>query len=258
MANEKEKRSPGGPQRDEGFGDLRHYVPADILDISFPAAVRGYDRNAVDAYVRRVNRAIAELKVSASPPAAVRHALDQAGQQVHGLLQSARETAEEITASARHEADDNTARAKAEAADLVVGASTEADRLRKEGDDAIAGAKATASQIVADARAEAQNILAHARAEADERLQQLREELAAMREEAEARMTEIHADSDAVWKHRGELIDDIRTMAGALMDVANAAGARLTPREPEEAEPEEAQTEDETPAMASATSEPDT
>jgi hypothetical protein len=29
--------------------------------------VRGYDRHAVDAYRKRVNRAIAELKVSASP-----------------------------------------------------------------------------------------------------------------------------------------------------------------------------------------------
>ena len=37
--------------------------------------------------------------MSASPPAAVRHALEQAGQQVQSLLQAARETAEEMTAS---------------------------------------------------------------------------------------------------------------------------------------------------------------
>ena len=81
------------PGRDEAFGELRPYVPDDILNTRFPSSVRGYDRHAVDAYRKRVNRAIAELKVSASPQAAVRHALEQAGRQVQGLLQSARGTA---------------------------------------------------------------------------------------------------------------------------------------------------------------------
>ena len=242
-------------EREQGFGELRHYVPADILDVSFPFSVRGYDRKAVDAYVRRVNRAIAELKVSASPPAAVRHALDQAGHHVHGLLQSARETAEEITASARQEADENTARAKAEAAELVVNASTEADRLGAEGDELIAKAKAQADQVLADARAEAEKTVARARAEADEQLQQLRDELAAMRDAADARLREVQADSEAVWTQRTELIDDIRTMANALVEVAEAAAARLS-REPALQEPE-AEAEEPTAAMASAGSQPD-
>src|ERR687887_438235 len=45
-----------------GFGDLRHYVPPDLLNASFPVAVRGYDRAAVESYVKRANRVIAELK----------------------------------------------------------------------------------------------------------------------------------------------------------------------------------------------------
>jgi DivIVA domain-containing protein len=62
---------------DEGLssGELQYCVPQEILDVRFPAAVRGYHRDAVDAYVKRVNRVIAELKVRGSPPAAVRHAL---------------------------------------------------------------------------------------------------------------------------------------------------------------------------------------
>src|SRR5439155_1488944 len=83
------------------FGQLRHYVPQDILDVSFPVSVRGYERRAVDAYTERVNRVIAELKVSASPPAAVRHALEQAEEKVQGLLHAAREAAEELTARLR-------------------------------------------------------------------------------------------------------------------------------------------------------------
>jgi DivIVA domain-containing protein len=241
-ADKGKKPSSAAPEQEHTF-ELRHYVPADILDISFPASVRGYDRRAVDAYMKRVNRAIAELKVSASPQAAVRHALEQAGQQVHGLLQSARETAEEITASARHESEESMARAKAEAAELVVNASTEADRISAEAGELIAkvkteaghtvtNAKAEAEQIVAAARAEAQEILARSHAEAEDRLQRLQEELGKLQEQAEAQMRDIQADTEAVWKERHELLDDIRGAASGLVDLAEAAAARIPRREP--------------------------
>jgi DivIVA domain-containing protein len=249
-ADEKEKRSPTDADQGQGqsFGDLQYYVPQDILDVSFPVAVRGYDRRAVDAYIKRVNRVIAELKVRGSPPAAVRHALEQAEEKVQGLLQAAREAAEEITASAQQEAEESTARAKAEAAELVVNTSAEADRVkaeadelianaRTEADDTVAKAKSEADGKLADARGEAQNTLARAQAEADERLQRLQEELAALREEAETRRREIQADTEAVWKERHELLEDIRRMAGALVDLTNAAAARIQRREP--AGPEE-------------------
>ena len=63
------EQPPSAPpeQEQQGFGDLRHYVPSDLINPSFPIAVRGYGREAVDAYVMRTNRVIAELKVSASP-----------------------------------------------------------------------------------------------------------------------------------------------------------------------------------------------
>src|SRR5947209_8659118 len=77
----------------ETGGGLDQYVPADLLNVTFPISVRGYDRATVDAYVSRVGHVVAELKLSSSPPAAVRHALDRAGQQVQRLLQSARQTA---------------------------------------------------------------------------------------------------------------------------------------------------------------------
>src|SRR5919109_5691718 len=97
----------------------------DFRNVSFPGSVRGYDRAAVDAYVEQVNAAIAELEVRSSPRAAVRHALEQVGEQTSGILQRAREAADEITTSARHEAEETTARAKAEAGGIVVKASTE-------------------------------------------------------------------------------------------------------------------------------------
>src|ERR1700745_3586579 len=119
-------------QERERFREHRHYVPADIANASFPLALRGWERQAADAYVKRVNRAIAELKVSASPPAAVRHALEQAQEKVEALMRAAHEAADEITTSAQAEAEKTTGRAKAEAAELLVGTSAEADRVRGE------------------------------------------------------------------------------------------------------------------------------
>ena len=246
-ADEREERAPAAPGQEQSFGDLRHYVPRDLLDVSFQVSVRGYDRHAVDAYVQRVNQVIAELKVSASPPAAVRHALDQAQEKVQGLLQAAREAAEEITTSARQEAEENTARAKAEAADLLVTTSAEADRLKAEAEERLATArweadgtagkaKAEADELRASARAEAQNSLTRAQAEADERLRRSQEELAAQREQAETRMRELQAVTEALWKERRELLDDIRAMASGLVDLADAAAARMPPQE--RAEPE--------------------
>src|SRR5213078_2071147 len=71
MDNDKTQRDePEGGEPEQGqehaFGELRHYVPAEILNVSFPGAVRGYDRRAVDAHIKRVNRLIAEIKVSSS------------------------------------------------------------------------------------------------------------------------------------------------------------------------------------------------
>ncbi len=145
-ADETESLSSGaeGREQKQSFGDLQFYVPQDILDVSFPVAVRGYDRRAVDTYIKRVNRVIAELKVRSSPPAAVRHALEQAEEKAQGLLRAAREAGEEITTSAQHEAEQNTGKAKAEAAELLVNTSADADRIRAESDQLIANARAEA------------------------------------------------------------------------------------------------------------------
>ena len=55
--DKKEKLSPAAFEQEDGFSDLRHYVPQDIINVSFPVSVGGYDRRAVDAYIKRVTRA---------------------------------------------------------------------------------------------------------------------------------------------------------------------------------------------------------
>src|SRR3954471_6549350 len=95
---------------------------AGIRDVSFPIVMRGYDRAAVDAYVTRVNRIIAELQVSRSPQSAIRHALDQVSDETRGILERAHETAEDITARSQLQAGERLERAEQEAHQLVADA----------------------------------------------------------------------------------------------------------------------------------------
>jgi DivIVA domain-containing protein len=216
-----EQSPPAAAQEQEqpGFADLRHYVPADLLNVSFPIAVRGYSRESVDAYVKRANRVIAELKVSASPRAAVTHALEQTEEQVSGLLQRARETGEEITASARVEADEIVAQAKSEAAELLVNVSADAEAVKTEAEQVLAEARKDAEDILTRARLESESTRAKAAEEAEQRRHRLDEELTSAREQAEARM---HA-----------LQDDMRRMASELLALADGAEVRHTHEEPE-------------------------
>jgi DivIVA domain-containing protein len=88
---------------------------ASVRDVSFPIALRGYDRDAVDAYMLEVNRIIAELQVGRSPQSAIRHALDQVSEETKGILERAHETADEITARSRAQAEGRIQRAEREA-----------------------------------------------------------------------------------------------------------------------------------------------
>ena len=205
----------------------RRLVPSELRNVSFPIAVRGYERHAVDTYVARVNRVIAELEATHSPEAAVRHALHRVEEQTRGTLEHARERADELTAAAQRRAEDTLARAKAEAADIVVNAETQVDRATLAADAHAAEVKSDADAYVAKARAEAEDILARARREAEESLRRSREEIASVRGKAEAWATAFSADSEAIRKERLELLDDVRELALRLASAADDATARL-------------------------------
>jgi DivIVA domain-containing protein len=215
----------GEPEQGSDVIELRDNVPADVRDVSFPGAVRGYDRQAVDAYVKRVNTVIAELEVSRSPQAAVRHALDRVGRQTSGILQRARETADEMSASAWAEADRTTARANTKAEEISVRASAEAE-------ETIARANAEAEETTARAKAEVEEMLARSRTEAAERLQRLEQEIATLQEQAQKRLRELETDAEAVSRERAELVEEVRELAARLEALASEAAARFPGRQP--------------------------
>src|SRR3954471_4970767 len=222
-------------------------------DIAFPAAMRGYERGAVDRYTQQVNRLIAELEMSASPESAVKHALDEVSEETRELLQRAHETAEEITARSRSRADDRLQQAEQEAEALREAASREAqeigERARHEAEQLLEGAEREASELLEKARSQAREVRDTSRREA----QQLSEVAAReaeevrttaqretdalrtaarvdaeqQRETADSYAQELYRNAELVWRERRRLVDDIGSVGKHLVDVAQDEGSRF-------------------------------
>jgi DivIVA domain-containing protein len=89
-----------------------------LRDASFPMAVRGYDRRAVDEFVEELRTLVADLEAHQTREGVVQKALDELGEETAGILQRAHETADEIAARSRAQADGRLQRAEREA-DIV-------------------------------------------------------------------------------------------------------------------------------------------
>ena len=126
-----------------------------VADVEFPLALRGYDRLAVDAYVRKTSQLVAELQATRSPEAAVRRALERVGEEISGILQRAHETAAQITAQSRSDAEDRLDGARQEAVRLTA----DAERRVKELDAETDRIWAERHRIVEDARELARQLL---------------------------------------------------------------------------------------------------
>ncbi len=113
-------------------------LPDDAMPIAsasdFPIVLRGYDRLAVDAYVKRTSQLVAELQAMRSPEAAVRRALERVGQQISGILKRAHETAEQITAQSRREAEERLEVARQEASEIISAGERRAQELDADAD----------------------------------------------------------------------------------------------------------------------------
>jgi DivIVA domain-containing protein len=103
--------SDPSPQR------FRRGTPASELlrDVSFPLAVRGYDRRAVDEFVDELRTLVGDLEAHQTREGVVQKALDELGEETAGILQRAHETADEIAARSRAQADGRLQRAEREA-----------------------------------------------------------------------------------------------------------------------------------------------
>ncbi len=126
-----------------------------VAEVDFPMALRGYDRLAVNAYVKKTSQLVAELQATRSPDTAIRRALERVGEEVAGILQRAHETAEQITAQSRGEAEERLDTARKEAAEITAAA----ERRLKELDAETDRIWAERHRIVEDTRELARQLL---------------------------------------------------------------------------------------------------
>jgi cell division initiation protein len=125
----------------------------ELADRTFPVAMRGYDRAAVDAFLQEVVQVITDLESRQSQESVVQRAIAEVGEETAGILQRAHETAEEIAARSRAQAEGRIQRAE-----------READLLRQDAD-------AYSEKIVYDTRVlweERQRLIDDIRALADD------------------------------------------------------------------------------------------
>jgi DivIVA domain-containing protein len=190
----------------------------EIRSITFPTVMRGYDRDAVDAYVERVNRLIAELEISRSPESAVKHAVAQVSEETRSILERAHETAEDITTRSRAQADDRLQQAEREAGEVRE------------------AAEARVHELDADAEA----IWAE-RVRLIEDVRDVAERLLAVADEAAARFPSAHPDEETQALPPGEDDTPAVVEGEAVAEAEADETVALDPEAGSEPEPEQQQ-----------------
>lgn len=242
----------------------RDRVLEEARGIDFPISLRGYERAAVNRYVERVNRLIAELEMSSSPESAVRHALNEVSEETRDILQRAHQTADELTTRSRAKADDRLEQAEREAQEILSSAQQEAQGTReaaeREAQEAREAAQNEAQELREMTTGEAQSLReiaqrevaelretttrdttefretamreirklrAAAKREADEIQAGARREAAEMLERTEGRAWELARNAETVWRERRRLIDDMRAVGEQLVAIGEVEGKRF-------------------------------
>jgi ElaB/YqjD/DUF883 family membrane-anchored ribosome-binding protein len=139
-----------------------------VRDTSFPVAFRGYERGAVDRYVAKMAELVAELEATQLRETVVERALEEVGEQTSGILQQARDSADEITSKSRSQAEGRMQRAEREAANLR----RETDEYVQQVEAEVSGLRRDRLALIEEMRRLADEVLAVA----DDALERLPEE----------------------------------------------------------------------------------
>ena len=134
-----EEREPDLPADvDETAELLPEPGPSTVVDevrhVDFPVVRRGYDRQAVQAYVARVSQLVAELDATRSPQYAVKRALERVGEETASILRQAQQTAQEMIARSETRAREREQQAEREARRMKAEAQAEVRRLDEDTD----------------------------------------------------------------------------------------------------------------------------
>lgn len=130
-----------------------------MQNVRFPTAIRGYDRDEVHRYMRRVNTLIAELQITAAPESAIKAGLEQVRAERRSVIATAEQQAEEIIRDSRAQADDRLQEATQEARSVLAGAEQEAEQLRDAAVEEAQGSQAAAETRIRRLEAQVQEMM---------------------------------------------------------------------------------------------------
>lgn len=119
-----------------------------MQSVRFSTALRGYDRDEVDRYMRKMNTLLAELQITAAPEAAIKAALEQVRDERRSVIEQAEQEAEEITRQSRSRAEQRLEEAR-----------REAERLREAAAAEAHGSQAAAETRIGQLEAEVQRMM---------------------------------------------------------------------------------------------------
>jgi DivIVA domain-containing protein len=106
----------------------------DLQTVTFPVALRGYDRAAVEAFLREVAARIARASQSDDVAPVVRRQLDRFGERAGELLAAADEAAAELREQAAEEVEDARVTADEESRRVVLEAGGKAEEILLDAD----------------------------------------------------------------------------------------------------------------------------
>ena len=213
--------------------------PQEIEAKEFFIALRGYDRDEVDAYLREIaeehRRVLDELETRAVPTAD-EDPYAHLGAEVTNILRTARDSAASIVADAERDAEELALSAQIDADDIRTRAQREAEEIRNaahgEAEAIVAAAKERADAMNAEAealRATAQQEVEATVAAARERAATIeteaehlgRQRAVAAADEAAARLADVIRQQEHV---RGRLIETSEEIQLALLALGDPDG----------------------------------
>jgi DivIVA domain-containing protein len=214
-----------------GNSPERTRMVEELLQVQFPQAVRGYEREAVDGYIERVRAVISELEAASSPDAAVQRAIEEISDETREVLLRAQQSAQEITTRARDRSDallEKTERETTETRDTADRETTELRATsRREAEELWNAAQREVSELRATAQREVEELWATAQQEAAQLRATARQETDQLIAAAENRVRELDDSAERLLAERKRLLGDMEAVSRQLASIADAEAGRF-------------------------------
>ena len=201
-----------------------------IRTATFSHAVRGYDRQEVDGFLRELADWLEEGGESEAASETIRAELERIGEQTASILTEAHDAGEALRANAAGEARQKLIEANATAESVRSDATEQADRLREDADAYALRTRTEADEYSERVRGEADTYAAELRAEVDSDTEEKRAEANREAErivaDANRRKTEIESLISDLEQRRDAVLVELERLASGITAASQHKASR--------------------------------